>query len=117
MIIVNLIMAIYVLFRFTLAINGNTETVPDRLSLVRAMTVYVLKQIIGPTAVGFSLYNRDERNIHYIEYWTYAVVGGLLAFWWRWSFVKWYEQLKKGNYVSTNNETQVSDISVLENAE
>jgi hypothetical protein len=42
-IIVVLLMSIYVMFRFICALNGNIETVPDRLSLVRAMTVYVLK--------------------------------------------------------------------------
>ena len=63
-------MSIYVLYRFVMAINGNVNTVTHRLSLVRAMSVYVLKSMIGPTAAGFAMYLRNDKNLHYIEHWS-----------------------------------------------
>ena len=108
-----LIMTIVVLLTFICALNGNKTSAPHRLRLTRAMTVYVVKAIIPPTVVGFTLYLTNDKNVFYVFYWSEAIIGGLLAIWWRWSFVEWYEQLKKGDYLSTLNETAITDISVI----
>jgi len=37
----------------------------------------------------------------------------MFIIWWRMSFVKWHEELKKGDYKEANNETQITDISAI----
>jgi hypothetical protein len=65
----NFLLSFYVMARFAKAINGDTETADQRLSLVRAMSVHVLESAIGPTAAGFIFYLRNDKNLHYLENW------------------------------------------------